>query len=102
MIAGWGEGVDLAAGGVGVAGVVVCFDPQRLQVGEGGAGGEVVLELAYHGHDLAAEPARLGVGAQQQADVGGGRLVGEVHFKHPCSVDGPGLRPARRTAMVGL
>jgi len=69
-----GAGLELGVGGVGLGRPLGGLDPEDLQVGERGAelflGEEVtLLELAQHGQDLVAQPALLGVGAQQKADI---------------------------------
>src|SRR5277367_6591429 len=83
--------VEIGVGGLGVGGALGGFCPQRLQVGQGSAElllgeGVAVLELAQDGDQLMAQPTLLGIGAEQQGDVGKGVGVGLVcHREHPCS-----------------
>ena len=67
---------ELGVGRVGLGGALGGLDPEDLEIGERGP--ELILrepvallELAQDGADLEAQPALLGVGPQQQADVGG-------------------------------
>ena len=81
--------------GFGLGGALSGLDPEDLEVGQRGAelllgDGVGLLELAQDGQDLVAQPALLGVGAQQQADVGerGGIVVVAGHAKRPCCAVG--------------
>jgi hypothetical protein len=84
--------VELSIGGVGLGGAASGLDPDDLQIGERGA--ELLLwervgllELAQDGHHLVAQPALLGMSAQEQTDIRGRRKVGIVgHARHPCSM----------------
>ena len=99
LIAAGAGRVELGAGGVGLRGATAGLDPENLEVGQRGAEllvgeGVALLDLAQDGNDLVAQPARLGVRAQEQADVGGRGVIGIVgHAEHPCSREiGTGLR----------
>jgi hypothetical protein len=84
-------GLELGVGGVGLGGALGGLDPEDLEVGERGAEllfgeGVALLQLTQDGTDFQAQPALLGVGTQEQTDIGWGGWIGIVgHAKRPCS-----------------
>ena len=99
-VSGGVDGLELGVRGFGLGGALGGLDPEDLQVGERGAElllreGLALLELAQDGHHLVAQPALLGVGAQEQADVGERRGMGMVrHAGRPCLEGESGIFPA--------
>jgi hypothetical protein len=84
--------------GFGLGGALGGLDPEDLQVGERRA--ELLLrerlalvELPYDREDLVVQPALLGVGTEEQTDVGEGSGVG---------LGGHGWRPWAVAREVGL
>ena len=86
------DGLEICVRRVGLGGALGGLGPEDLQVGQRGVElllgkGVTLFELAQDGQDFVAQPALLGVGAQQQADIGEVRGVGMVcHAEHPCSI----------------
>ena len=75
--------LELSVGGVGLGRPLGGLDPEDLEVGERRAElllreGVALLQLAQDGADFVAQPALLGVGTQEQADVRWGRWIGIV------------------------
>jgi hypothetical protein len=87
------DGLEIGVRGFGLGGALGGLDPEDLQVGQRGAElllgeGITLLELAQQGDHLVTQPALLGVGPQEQADVGEGGGIGMVcHEERPCSME---------------